>query len=541
MLEIIGQGGMGVVYRAVRRADEQEVALKLMPAQRMDRGELLERLRREAETLRTLAHPHILRIIESGITPKGRWFMVTELAGGGDLGSRLEKSALPVAEALALFRQVVGAIAEAHRRGIAHRDIKPANILLSADGSVRVADFSLAKLLRENSPASFTLTQSAEVFGTPYYIAPEVRRGSGGVDERADLFSLGVLLHEMLTGRLPIGAYVPASKVAKVPPAVDRLIGRCLQEDPTRRPSSAGALLDELQRALQPRSRLVPVAIGAALLAAATFFLRREPAPPPRPPPAAATKDQPWQNSLGMKFVPLPGTRTLFCVCETRRQDFEAYAAAVKSPTSGPQARWRHPENPVTPEHPVTPVSMVMAAGFCRWITDRERATKRIGRNAEYRLPTDEEWSRASLLPPESGGTPAERHLGTGDNRHAVYVWGRQLPPRNPEHHANYAGQEARELVGSTAKLAHADAYPFTAPVGAFQPNPLGLYDLGGNVSEWCGTRWNSTSGERVLRGASWAHAELSQLRLDARQHALPFAIPQGAGFRVVLDLDVVP
>lgn len=527
VLESIGRGGMGVVYRAVRLADGTEVAIKIMPALPGNRAELLERLQREAETLRKLDHPNILRIIDSGITPEGHWFMVTELALGGDLGVRLQKGALPVAEALALFRQVAQAIAEAHRCGIAHRDIKPANILISADGAVRVADFSIAKLLRENDSPSFTLTQTSEVFGTPYYIAPEVRHGSGSVNERADFFSLGVLLHELLSGRLPIGAYVPASKLAEVPSSVDRLIARCLQEDPAKRPPDVAALLMELQRALKPRRLLVPALLGVAAITAAAIFLRPKPAPLGLPQPSAATKEQPWQNSLGMKFVPVPGTRTLVSIWETRRKDFEAYSDAMKLPLTGPQTRWRHPDSPVTPEHPVTPVSMLKAAEFCRWLTDTERASKRIDRNSEYRLPTDEEWSRASGLPPESGSTPAERHLGTGDDRHAVYVWGRLALPENLQKLANYGDNKL------------ADPYPFTAPVGSFPANALGIFDIGGNVSEWCSTRWNASSDERVLRGASWSHSELTQLRLDSRERAMPIAFPEGSGFRVVLDFDV--
>ena len=535
ILEIIGRGGMGVVYRAVRLADEREVALKLMPAHLSDRLDLLERLQREADALGALEHTHVIRVIESGLTPDGRWFMATELAIGGDLGRRLQKGALPVDEALRLFRQIVEAIAFAHEKGIAHRDIKPANILLDADGSGRVADFSLAKLLRDEGAVSFTLTQSTEVFGTPYYIAPEVRRGAGGVDERADIFSLGVLLHEMLTGRLPIGEYVPASKQVKVPASVDRLISRCLQEDPARRPASARELLRELDKR---RGIGVFGCLGLFVLLCflaeipmvwRSHFRRGQYF-------IVATADHPWQNSLGMKFVPVTGTSVLFSIWETRRRDFEAYAKATNQPETGPLTRWRHSEQPTDENHPVTPVSVMMTNAFCTWLTAHERDAGLIGSEDEYRLPTDEEWSRAAMLPVENGDTPERRELNASNEGRPLYVWGREWPPTQIDQFANFAGRETRTSPNAMSLL-HTDRFPFTAPVGSFKPNSLGIYDLAGNVAEWTSSRWNDKTEARVLRGGSWRDYEPPFLRLDHRQQSLPNANPEGSGFRIVLDL----
>ncbi len=537
ILEMIGRGGMGVVYRAVRMADELEVALKLMPLHLTGRDDLLERLQREADSLRSLQHPNVLRIVDSGITPEGRWFMATELAEGGDLGQRLQKGPLPVDESLTIFRQTCAAIAEAHRKGIAHRDIKPANILLTHDGSVRVADFSLAKLLHEQGTPALALTQTMEVFGTPYYIAPEVRRGSSRVDARADIFSLGVLLHEMLTGRLPIGEYMPASALAKMPPAVDRLIARCLQEDPARRPATADVLLRELEQSLRParwRMRSL-IAASAAMLTLGVWFGLSEKAPPASARPADATLAKPWTNSLGMSFVPVPGTRVLFCQWETRIRDFEAHARDAGLPVTGRETRWRHPLMPVTPDHPITPLSKPMAERFCDWLTSKERSLGIIGNEEEYRLPTDEEWSRAYPALKESGGTPEERHLSTGPTNHALYVWGRGLPGLEVGKLVNFAGQEAAPLLGQIPALRHRDEYPFTSPVTAFPPNSLGLYNLSGNVSEWCSSRWQANNDEFISRGGAWCDHDLSLLRADHRRHVRPIAMIDGSGFRIVL------
>jgi serine/threonine protein kinase len=165
-----------------------------------------------------------LRLLDSGITAEGRLFLVTELAAGGDLAKRIQARSLSLDDCIRIFREILEAIDEAHRQGILHRDIKPANILLDDHDSVRVGDFSIAKLLPGGPAPQLTLTQSSDIFGTPYYIAPEVRRASGQVDERADVYSLGVLLHEMLTGHVPMGNYEPASSRVKVGKGMDALI-----------------------------------------------------------------------------------------------------------------------------------------------------------------------------------------------------------------------------------------------------------------------------------------------------------------------------
>jgi serine/threonine protein kinase len=520
--ELIGQGGMGVVYRGTRISDGTPVAIKVMAAELSGDDDLSERFAREIDTLTALDHPHLLRILDSGLTNEGRWFLVTELAEGGDLAGRLRHGPLPIPEALRIFREVADAVGEAHQRGIAHRDIKPANILLTTDGSVRVGDFSLAKFLPGTGPG-IDLTRSTEVFGTPYYIAPEVRRGAANVDERADIFSLGVLLHEMLTGRLPIGKFEPAPRYAG-------LIERCLRENPERRPANTRALLRGLnsRKTLRLQFAAVVIALGAVVLALLPW---KRPSPVMRPKPAAATASAPWQNSLGMKFVPLPETGILISVWETRRRDFEPFADTEPRANAAPNHAWRTVTE-LTPDHPVQPVSMLIAAEFCRWLTRTEQSEGVLPPGLTYRLPTDEEWSRAALLPAETGKTPRERDRALSDEGHAPYVWGRSpIPPADVA--ANYAGQERP----GSRMMRHRDPFPGIAPVGSFQANAIGIQDLAGNVAEWCSTPWAPDSNLRVLRGGAWFDSERRNLRLDARESANPGAAPNGAGFRVVLDL----
>jgi hypothetical protein len=430
ILGVIGRGGMGVVFRALRLEDELEVALKIGSA------ELFERLQREADTLRQLDHPHILRMLDSGLTPDGRCFIVTPLIRGGDLAKRLQQGPLAEKEALKLFRQILSAVRHAHEKGVVHRDIKPANILLDEAGNALVADFSLAK----PEEPEIALTQTKEVFGTPYYIAPEVRRGSAKADHRADIFSLGVLLHEMLTGKLPIGQYEPSRQ--------NRVVSRCLQENPDKRPSS----IAEVEKALKPRLPFWwPWAALFLLIALTGIFIEIDPEAVPR---------GQMTNSLGMTFVTLPGTKLRVCTHETRIRDFDAYSQAAKLPITGQETRWRHPPPGMiaTPEHPVAPVSKIMADRFCEWLTKHEQMLGRISKKDRYRLPTNDEWSQ----------------------------FAKDLPIR-------------RQAA-------------FTEPAATHAANALGLFDLEGNVSEWTATLASMTNnGDFIVRGASYANEATQQ------------------------------
>ncbi len=541
---VLGRGGMGEVFQARRIADGHGVAVKIAAGGIGGDPALAERLAREADALSRLEHPNILRVLDSGVTEDGRFYLVTELADGGDLAQRLRAGPLPTEEAARLFREAVRAVAAAHQAGILHRDIKPANVLLAADGHARLADFSLARLPGPDGRTAHSLTAGGDVFGTPYYLAPEARHGVAVADGRADIFSLGVLLHEMLTGRVPVGNYVPASRVAKVPPAVDRLIARCLAEDPALRPSGAEELLRDFETAWRPprrglRAAFLSVAVVVVLLLAREIWRAvgrrgedRQKDPASRV--VSASRGHPFTNSLGMNFVPVPGTRVLFSIWETRRADFLAFATNAPERVVRADAAWRSAPGQPDPEHPVCFIDFPTAQLFCDWLTTLERASGIIGTNAVYRLPTDEEWSRAAGIRSEPGTTPAEREEAMNRER-GYFPWGRTWPPPERGIPANFAGDEVND-TGRRSQLRSRDRWPYTAPVGSFPANDVGLFDIGGNVAEWCDTSWKAGSDERVLRGGSWNQSAPAALRLTTRQHALPVGLMPGAGFRVVLD-----
>jgi tetratricopeptide (TPR) repeat protein len=250
------------------------------------------------------------------------------------------------------------------------------------------------------------------------------------------------------------------------------------------------------------------------------------------PPFAFPQPGKPWENSLGMKFVPVPGTDVLFCVWETRVKDYAAYAAA----SSGVDRSWRNPEWQnvlVTSKDdcPVVNVSWEDAKAFCDWLTRKERAAGRLDTWQFYRLPTDLEWSAAVGLGRESGATPQERDEKIKD----VYPWGTQWPP--PAGAGNYADETSRAAFGTNWHYiaGYRDFHATTAPVGSFPANRFGIHDLGGNVWEWCEDWWNSEQKYRVLRGASWDDAHQDDLLSSDRDSGTPGNRYDDYGFRVVL------
>lgn len=231
--------------------------------------------------------------------------------------------------------------------------------------------------------------------------------------------------------------------------------------------------------------------------------------------------DQALSNSLGMRFAPVG--KVFFCIWLTRVQDFAAFAKA----TGFQGTTWQNPGFQQAPDHPVVNVSWYDANQFCLWLTEKEHQEGILDPAQTYRLPTDLEWSNAVGLPPESGHTPESRDMDVPD----VYPWGTQWPP--PAGAGNYTGEETGSDV---AIKGYNDGFAWTSPVGSFNANKFGLYDMGGNVWEWCEDWWNSEQKSKVLRGGSWYNGALRlSLLSSCRIHAAADQGTDNYGFRVVI------
>lgn len=214
ILERIGAGGMGVVYRARQKELDRIVALKILRPDFGPEANFAERFQREARAMARLSHPHIVTVHDFGRIDDVFYF-VMEYIDGVNLRQLEKAGQLAPAQALALVPQVCEALQYAHEQGVVHRDIKPENILITRDGRVKIADFGLAKLAGHAEQAH--LTGTWQVMGTPHYMAPEQVERPTEVDHRADIYSLGVVFYEMLTGELPLGRFpLPSSKCSSI-------------------------------------------------------------------------------------------------------------------------------------------------------------------------------------------------------------------------------------------------------------------------------------------------------------------------------------
>jgi Protein kinase domain len=233
ILALLGQGGMGAVYKARQLKLDRFVAVKILPAEWGRDPAFAERFAREARALARLSHPHIVAVHDFGEAGE-HFYLLMEFVDGANLRQLLQAGPLDPRLALQIIPQVCDALQYAHEEGVVHRDVKPENILVDQRGRVRMADFGLAKLVGP-SRASFTLTSTHQVMGTLDYMAPEQRNHPQEVDHRADIYSLGVVFYEMLTGQLPLGRFSPPSHAAGVDARLDEIVHRALEREPGQR------------------------------------------------------------------------------------------------------------------------------------------------------------------------------------------------------------------------------------------------------------------------------------------------------------------
>ncbi|MEI9938134.1 MAG: serine/threonine-protein kinase [Pseudomonadota bacterium] len=290
ILEKIGTGGMGSVYKASQPAMNRMVAIKILHPKLANRKDLTSRFRREARAMSQLTHPNTVKVFVYGeLEEDGSLYIVMEMLEGKNLNQAVRKDGpIPTERAIPILIQVCGALQEAHELGIVHRDLKPENIFLSKQGGIadypKVLDFGLAKVTeRQMQPGSIILTQEGMVFGTPEFMSPEQAQGKT-LDARSDIYSLAVILYEVLTGKLPFSAKSPMEYIQKhvteaiiplservperrFPKELDEVLARALSKKPEQRYQTAA----EFAEALRP--------FGGAAAQALPSSLRPEGAP----------------------------------------------------------------------------------------------------------------------------------------------------------------------------------------------------------------------------------------------------------------------
>ncbi len=332
----LGRGGMGEVFLAEHALIGRRAAVKVLRPSLSANPELVARFFNEARAAARLRHPGLVDVFDFGHHASGSAFLVMELLEGEKLSERLRRGPLPYDLLVAVARQIAAAIGVAHANGIVHRDLKPDNLFLVRDDDlpfgvrVKVVDFGIAKLAGE--AAAGVETGPSVLLGTPVYMSPEQCRGAGGVDQRADVYALGCILFQMVTGRPPfvaaavgdlIAAHLTSTAprasalAATVEPALEALIARCLAKAPAERPqdmSEVIAALDALPGAARPSTRREPIAPTAtptaAEMALSPTLGASAGAPPPSPSPTAA--EVALSTTLGAsagESLPLPPPR----------------------------------------------------------------------------------------------------------------------------------------------------------------------------------------------------------------------------------------
>ncbi|MDH3199736.1 MAG: serine/threonine protein kinase [Myxococcales bacterium] len=275
IVEKIGKGGMGAVYRAEQPDMNRYVAIKILHSRYLSRSDLVSRFRREARAMSQLSHPNTARVFLYGQLDDGACYFVMEHLVGQNLAQMVRaEGALAPERAIRIMVQVCGALEEAHQAGIVHRDLKPENVFVTTQGGIRdfpkVLDFGLAKVTeRQMRPGSMVLTQQGMVFGTPEFMSPEQAHGKT-LDARSDIYSLGIILYELLTAKLPFDAKQPIEYIqlhanatpiplskrrpeASFPPGLEEVVMRALAKDPAERYASAAEFAIALEAVLEPR------------------------------------------------------------------------------------------------------------------------------------------------------------------------------------------------------------------------------------------------------------------------------------------------
>ena len=286
----VGKGGMATVYKAYQPSVDRYVAIKVLPSQLAESREFATRFQQEARIIAKLEHPHILPVFDYGESDGVAYFVMRYMDAGTLKEKMIEGRPLPLNEINRLFTQLADALSYAHGHGVVHRDLKPANVLIDSRGNIFLTDFGIAKILESASPR---LTQTDAIMGTPAYISPEQAQGHT-VDQRSDIYSLGIILYEMVTGSVPFTAETPLAVLFKhisdplpppslvkpdIPPSIEQVILKALAKDPRDRFATAAEFVKAWERALQERDTVQRVPESVTIPPARTTGAQAQPKP----------------------------------------------------------------------------------------------------------------------------------------------------------------------------------------------------------------------------------------------------------------------
>ena len=546
LLELVAVSGMGRVYKAQHLHLKKTVAVKLVAPWIAPSAEGRQRFRQEMEAVGRLASPHIVTAFDAGEVD-GVDFLAMEFIEGDDFQRLVQKQGpLPIAKALDCILQAARGLDVAHRAGIIHRDVKPSNLLLDASGTVKVLDLGLALFMHQEA----TTTGSA-IMGTPAFMAPEQGIDTNKVDARTDVYALGCTLHFLLTGKPPfatdngrelVAAHrdqpIPSLRALRpdCPTAVDALFRRMLAKDPQDRPASMKTVCAEIERLLHPAPARQPIAwrgiIAAGIVLAIGTLVsyafwsvgdssakkKDVDAPGIAMPKKGATpaidmvripsgefmmgSSDADPNALASEKprAPVKLNRAFFLgKTEITQAQYEEVIGSNPSAFSAKGSNKARVKDVDTSKHPVESVSWIDAVRFCNKLSERHevpsyyKITKvkdddvvTIRGGVGYRLPTEAEWEYACRA-----GTKTTWHFGEKADDLKDHAW--------------YAENSSDR----------------THPVGQKKPNAWGLYDMYGNVPEWCWDRYDpdyyspylrpasdpvgsKSARERAIRGDSW-------------------------------------
>ena len=589
--EPIAAGGMGRVYKAEHRLMKRVVALKVLPTELFRAPNARARFRREFEAAARLTSPNIVAAYDAGES-EGRDFLVMEYAQGRTLADRVRSDGpLPVRRALDCILQTARGLEHAHAAGIVHRDIKPANLIVTDAGQVKILDMGLARIQQALGVDSRDLTSAHVVMGTAAYMAPEQAVDTRQADARADLYSLGCTLFYLLTGQAPYEANtamgtlvahreqpIPSLRTTRpdCPAVVEALFRSLVAKDPAERPASAAAVRVELERILDSLAdRNLPTkrrtswrlagaaAMVVSVLAFAIYVLRIQSPPHPtensapiiaasltedptvvKPTPPVTLIDmvliKPGEFSIGAT----PADRDAgadekpqrrikitrgFRLGKTKVTQAQYRTVMGVNPSIfSPGGRFKTlVEGRDTGDYPVDSLRWLDAIDFCNKLSQREGLPPYYQAKDDnvtvlggvgYRLPTEAEWEFASRA-----GTTTIWSFGDDSAQLPEYAW----------FEANSEGT--------------------THPVALKKPNPLGLFDMYGNVPEWCWDRYDPTyyqrmplsdppgSGQgssRIYRGGGW-NVAAAQTRASARDSlGITYGVLTVVGMRVARNVE---